>query len=496
MKNSYVFCGLLLLIFIIIIATSPYVLSLFKKKKTKASSKVSSKRRSFTTKNKQIAKKVAIREGELQKENDKAIENPPEIERLAKYTTEFMESLDNDVDDDSCVNQKWDLLIAIGDIYARGGYPRFRNNRNVAAAIYKVTAMCPDSETAGIAQYKYVELLLRENDFGDPNDNAGIELPVDFAEAVCTEAETKIMNLASDNQRVFERPVDYHNKRRNKTANANTNANTNANANENNNNGYIDDYININDNDDDMMLMLIHDQQEEEQQEEQRVHRAAPPADLYEDAQNVHDHSVTGTTKTNIINLKKELTEPNNYHKTKALIKKFIQKVEKMNDDNVLPRVRIDALTVIKNLDDINKHSTYGITEVEALSLVLQYIEDNITLTKSEKENLWENLVKQLASAIEHGSIVCSSGKIARIISALDGSNVDNYTIKPMWAVRDEIGNLAANVRNEAINKEKTTEEAREQLRQIAHEEYVNKLHMSPAIIGPLVEEYCNEIDI
>jgi hypothetical protein len=56
-----------------------------------------------------------------------------------------------------------------------------------------------------------------------------------------------------------------------------------------------------------------------------------------------------------------------------------------------------------------------------------------------------ETLVKQMASGVEDGTLVCSTGKISRLIGTLDGIGRDGHIeARPMWTVRDEIARLAA----------------------------------------------------
>ena len=66
------------------------------------------------------------------------------------------------------------------------------------------------------------------------------------------------------------------------------------------------------------------------------------------------------------------------------------------------------------------------------------------------RDNLVETLAMHLASGIEHGVPVCSTGKITRIMSTFDGvediAGVEK--VKPLWALRDELAGLAAKSRN------------------------------------------------
>jgi hypothetical protein len=70
---------------------------------------------------------------------------PPEFIKLNNLLHEFLRN-----------TALWDNVIAVGDIYRTGSYPRFKYNKNMAVECYKIAAMCPDNEIAGIAQVKYI----------------------------------------------------------------------------------------------------------------------------------------------------------------------------------------------------------------------------------------------------------------------------------------------------------------------------------------------------
>lgn len=193
-----------------------------------------------------------------------------------------------------------------------------------------------------------------------------------------------------------------------------------------------------------------------------------PPVITYRsDAQNVHDHSVTHITKHNIDKIK--VSSP---MKDEASIRDAI-----LNQD--LPAtVKEDALHVLDNLTD-HTHSTFEISERDALSTVWDTISN--TQDPQVQANLKETLTKQLACAVENGHIVCSSGKITRIMSTLEGT--DTYEpVRPTWALREELGALAVKTRDENKDKQEFAKKARE--------EYIDKLGMSESIIGPLINEY------
>jgi hypothetical protein len=56
----------------------------------------------------------------------------------------------------------------------------------------------------------------------------------------------------------------------------------------------------------------------------------------------------------------------------------------------------------------------------------------------TKQKNVKETLVKQMASGVEDGTLVCSTGKISRLIGTLDGIERDGHIeARPMWTVRE-----------------------------------------------------------
>jgi len=158
-----------------------------------------------------------------------------------------------------------------------------------------------------------------------------------------------------------------------------------------------------------------------------------------------------------------------------------------------------DALATLSSLSSTTVESI-GKSETDTLRLVWERIqqEKNDTL----RTNLTETLIKQLASAVEHGHVVCSTGKVTRIMSTLETID-DMVTAKPMWAIREEIATLAVKTREDFLAK--LSKEQRETYDKGGASEYDDKmkskfaadakalycsdLGMSESIIGPVIEQ-------
>lgn len=205
------------------------------------------------------------------------------------------------------------------------------------------------------------------------------------------------------------------------------------------------------------------------------------------DAQNSHDHGVTASMKTTLDALRAEGGTAIQNAKEELETLMFSENFD-MTDE-----AKAKALAVLDSLQDDHVHSTFGVTERNALGLVWSKLGPDGA----------EILCKQLASGFERGSPVCSTGKIARIVSALDGVATDTRPITPMWVVREELGSLAAKVRTDALNATSELWRAayergdaadledamRADFTQQALQTYCEDLGMEPAIIQPLVDD-------
>jgi hypothetical protein len=155
------------------------------------------------------------------------------------------------------------------------------------------------------------------------------------------------------------------------------------------------------------------------------------------DTQNSHDHGVTASMKSIIDALRTEGIE------STCNAKEEIERLLLSDAFDMTDEDKAKALAVLDSLRDTHTHSTLGVTETVALDLVWG------KLTKLNSSG--ETLCKQLASGFERGTPVCSTGKIARIVSALDGITPEARIIMPVWAVKEELGSLAAKIRSDTL---------------------------------------------
>ena len=197
------------------------------------------------------------------------------------------------------------------------------------------------------------------------------------------------------------------------------------------------------------------------------------------DAQNVHDHGVSSTVRMIIGKLLAKHGAMSSGRTTERATERARHIVLESNEPE---RTKMNALEVIDKMR-VEVHSGFGVSDREVLALVFAEID---SLKDDElRTNVSDTLVKQISSGVEDDVVVCSSGKITRMIGAFDGTAAFDDAAKPMWAVREELGRLAARVMAECPE-----DTARDTFVAKAETEYVKRLGMSGNVMAPLIEEY------
>jgi hypothetical protein len=340
--------------------------------------------------------------------------DPPEVSRLRTLVSKFASQ-----------SKAWDVLVAVGDVYRKGAFPRFAPNESMALALYKLAATCPCGDTAGMAQVKYIEA---RDDSIYAADKKGDALPVSFGD--------ELMRMATD--RIKGTPWSAFEKPR-------------------------------------MQRMVIPERAVVPGQRAvvpgqravvpgqravvpgQRavvpdflrfltdtVTTAAPPVvperTYVRDSQNVHDHSVVAVTRKNLETIGADKAGRAD---TSAIVTAILE------NKDMSPTQVSDALAVLEDLGD-DTHSGFGVSEKGALAAVWTKIQNEPD--DGLKANLVETLGKQLASGVENGHVVCSTGKITRLMGTFDGTGDETLAeAKPLWAVKEELGTLAAKVRDDKV---------------------------------------------
>jgi len=431
-------------------------------------------------------KKIKIRriikekEAEEQREEEKVIvqQTQPELTKLKNLLSDF---INND--------NKWDCIIAIGDIYRKGAFPRFLPNEYLAIECYKVASMCPNGDIAGLAQVKYIEARTEEI---NSEDKKGENFPTEYGIQICEAATERIKRLPLY---AFEKPKmqkpSIKKREKPKTVSNITAYMDRAPDNDYN---YMGLFENTDDNYDfnpDLNNFDINNLF--------RPDNAIPVNNtVYKsDSQNVHDHSVVSIANKNLKEISKESNLRDSPQKTIEQIRDFILGNEEMTDKQAS-----DALLVLDKLGT-TKNSSFDMSEQDVLTNVWNKISNE--QDPQLKNNLAETLGKQLASAVENGHVVCSTGKVVRILGTFDGIEDDKLdSVKPLWAIKEELSNLASKVRDDHLNNlsepqklayernelSELDEKMKKEFREKANDIYVNNLKMSEKIVSPIISMY------
>lgn len=174
--------------------------------------------------------------------------------------------------------------------------------------------------------------------------------------------------------------------------------------------------------------------------------------EIANDSQNVHSHTVQNIS-TNIIDsiiAKTPLQTKFDHNKDD-----FIRILVDMRDKAIANEETFDidiskVITVMNSLND-NVHSKYNKSEKDVFNVIYSRIYDPENASK--KDDLFKSFGKSLESALEYDKVVCSTGKIVRMVSALDAIDDSVPNLVPEWAINEEIANLSSKIREKIMNE-------------------------------------------
>lgn len=166
-----------------------------------------------------------------------------------------------------------------------------------------------------------------------------------------------------------------------------------------------------------------------------------PP--IVSDSQNVHDSELQNAAKKNIDVLYSSQDESD----PRQVINAIYQTHPKLS-----PKDKLNISLVLDSINDTNVHSKYGKTEMQILNAIWGRI--NSPVNNKNKDELIMSLADQLSSAVEHDTVVCSTGKIMRIVSSLEAIDLGNdiASLKPKWAIEREISEAAIKARSSVLS--------------------------------------------
>lgn len=377
----------------------------------------------------------------------------------------------------------WELLLQLGDVYFRGAYPRWRPDVDAALACYQWAARAPRGDVAGLAQAKYIEA--RTEPVND-QDVAGQPLDPTWAEDACDAAETALFRTPAD---AFGRPLLTRPPAQRAAAAA-------------------DETPHV------PTWLATWDPPTEE--------ATRGPAPGEGDAQNVHDHAVVAFLRERVhrdLPAQPEAEHDPTLQWTTAPLRTLTGRlVQHWQAAGVNSATVHTARKVLEALS-ADDHYAVSISEVEALRRVLQKME---SLPAAHRTTLLGTLADQLASGVEAGYVVCSTGRLARIVGMLDivdtvappvagpGAAKAPLVMRPLWAVQEELATLAAKVRDEALSHAGPdarrayevggpvaaglSADMQAAFEAQVHQEYVERLGMNPSILRPLVDTWKAEL--
>jgi hypothetical protein len=180
-------------------------------------------------------------------------------------------------------------------------------------------------------------------------------------------------------------------------------------------------------------------------------------------SQNVHDSSVVRSVTHCLKQLSGAIDRLIDAPTTVRQIREYI------GERNVTDSVKLN--NAIRTLDVCERNSSplsNGYTDTNALQIVWSRINSKCNSTRID--NLKENLIDALADCVENNSVVCATGRVTHIVSALEMADVSSdpingdadsddtdtttmLTIKPEWVVKVEIRDKIGKLYNDYINE-------------------------------------------
>lgn len=200
-----------------------------------------------------------------------------------------------------------------------------------------------------------------------------------------------------------------------------------------------------------------------------------PPQTVRNDSQNVHDHSLQ-----NIGNqILKKLESNSDYDTNRACVLSLV-------NESRYPHIQ----RVLGTLVGDTKHSRFDKTEQEVFNAVWDRVRNNKDMTEMFLDNV--------NSCVEDEHVVCSTGKIMRMLSTLDVVDDETPDLKPVWVIKQEIMGSISNAINKLSPEDKRryegddNEEIRDRLRahilQLCKETY--KEVIQDEVLDNIMKEY------
>jgi hypothetical protein len=277
------------------------------------------------------------REREIHKDLYKSMKTPPEIQNIRNLAKEFEITHDPNV------------IITMGDVYLRGGYPRFLPDPEMAGELFWVVTLWYDGHVGNLARSKYAEA----RSYTIPvEDRAGEILDTSYGKITLARARALIVKNITTKPVQAQQPITH-------------------------------------DHSTDDATPITHDYSTDDATPITQL-QVDPVVMKRTDAQNVHDHSVISFLRRKV----------QTFNKCSDDRRPYVMDWVLNNSDKFTESQVYDTMAVLDSLSE-EPHSTLGVSEVSVLGSVVDKIGD--------RGEVMEILVRQLYSAIENGHIVYGS---------------------------------------------------------------------------------------
>lgn len=163
------------------------------------------------------------------------------------------------------------------------------------------------------------------------------------------------------------------------------------------------------------------------------------PTPQINDSQNVHGSAVQNAAKQKLQTIQHS---SNNNNSTTDFIKYL---------ENHSSQQNAAAIRVYESLSS-SIHSKYDKSEQDVFTSVWERI--NASENQDRRDEMASVFIANLASGIEHDSVVCSTGKIMRMIGSLDAMDTNHELAQPLqpeWALDTEMATTAAKIRADTL---------------------------------------------
>jgi hypothetical protein len=169
----------------------------------------------------------------------------------------------------------------------------------------------------------------------------------------------------------------------------------------------------------------------------------------FKDPQNARDHIVVNSAKQSLERLRANTHIQYDIPTTFKMIHEYILK-----KSDVSQKKRDTAAHVLREMSKGIANLGYEQSkEIEALHLVWNRIHSQAYAQDAEKRKcLTENLVNELAESMEFGELVCPTGRLNRIIDALNHQD-PLVNIQPKWAVQQMMVAKAGDIQKKMLAK-------------------------------------------